>query len=100
MISFVVASEAKQSRRLNLHTVEITASPLAPRNDGSGYSGHAPPGKVMIGTIVPTVAAGAWGGRITRQSDEARGRIIEESCTGNGVASSTPSAPRSSRERR
>jgi hypothetical protein len=33
----------------------------------------------MIGTGVPAGAAGACGGRITRQSDEASGRIIDES---------------------
>ena len=38
----------------------------------------------MIGTSLPAGSAGACGGRTTRQSAAASGRIIELSCTSNG----------------
>ena len=74
--------------------------PRQPVRASRDYSGIEPPGNGMIGTVPPAGSAGACGGRMTRQSDEASGRIIELSCTSNGTASRTPSAARASRARR
>ena len=38
----------------------------------------------------PVLAAGACGGRISRQSAWASGAIMEESCTGSGVTTGDP----------
>jgi hypothetical protein len=54
----------------------------------------------MIGTSLPAGNAGACGGRMTRQSDAAKGRIIELSCTSNGTTSSAPSGARCNRARK
>ena len=85
-------------RRIKMRLTRTDCS--IPASCSPDYSGHAPPGNGMICTSLPAGSAGACGGRTTRQSEEASGRIIEKSCTSNGMASRTPSAARTSRARR
>lgn len=96
--------------RMPLRVIDVLVGiPGEPHDDGPCalrfglikiYSGQAPPGNRMTGTSLPAGRAGPCGGRTTRQSEAASGRIIELSCTSKGTASSAPSAARTMRARR
>src|SRR5215469_8847019 len=78
----------------------LLAFARAVKHRKEGQIGRTPSGNRRIGTLVPAAAAGACGGRMTRQSAAASKRIIELSCTSNGNTSGAPSAARASLERK